>query len=137
MGVVVSSNNFSCCVEFDKKTMKHNQTDYQKLAEKYPDFFKMHFGFECGPGWYKIIEKLTDDINAIIQRDKLENFYATTVKEKYGTLRYYMSIETDEMSDLIEKAEDETEITCEVCGNPGQMSRNGYWLAVRCNECQE
>lgn len=124
-------------MEFDKKTMKHNQTDYQKLAEKYPDFFKTAFGFECGPGWYKIIEKLTNDINAIIQRDKLENCYATTVKEKYGTLRYYMSTETDEISDLIEKAEDETENTCEVCGNPGQMNRNGYWLAVRCNECQE
>ena len=116
--------------------MRHNQTDYQKLAEKYPDFFKMHFGFECGPGWYKIIEKLTDDINAIIQRDNLEYCYAEQIKEKFGTLRYYLSTETDEMSDLILKAEDESEITCEVCGNPGELKNERYWLSVRCNECQ-
>ena len=119
-----------------KIDMKHNQSDYDSLREKYKEFFKMGFGFECGPGWYKIIEKLTEDINAIVQREKLECCYATQIKEKYGTLRYYLSTETDEMSDLILEAEDESEQTCEVCGNPGEMTKDKWWLKVRCNECE-
>jgi hypothetical protein len=67
---------------------------------------------------------------------------AFQVKEKYGTLRFYMSISTQEIEDLIEKAEEESETTCEYCGTQQNVqmttvwSKNPYcWLKLLCEEC--
>lgn len=53
----------------------------QKLLEKYPAFFEylkdykgpmmpISFGFECGDGWFVIIDNLMDSINNYIQSKK-------------------------------------------------------------------
>lgn len=109
---------------------------YVELVERHKDFFRMPWGFECGPGWYKIIEKLCADICAIIERDKLQDVYVTQIKEKYGTLRFYLNTETNEMSELVGKAAAESSITCEECGQPGKIIGN-KWLMVRCENCKE
>jgi len=117
--------------------MRHDEKDYWNLKEKYTPFFdNLAFGFECGPGWYDLLEKLTQDIVAIIEKKGLEDVYASQVKEKYGTLRFYMSQETDDIADLIEEAEELSEKTCEVCGEPGTLGQKGYWLCVRCENCE-
>jgi uncharacterized Zn finger protein (UPF0148 family) len=54
------------------------------------------------------------------------------VKEKFGTLRFYVDGGTPEMHNYIEFAEAMTRITCEVCGNPG-ISRTGGWIRVLCD----
>jgi len=100
--------------------------------------------FECGIGWSELIHDLSVKIEKILERksDKpviLENvnkfeMYATQVKEKYGTLRFYMSLMTDEIEDLIEEAEALSSQTCECCGMPGKM-RGKSWYEVRCDNC--
>lgn len=45
---------------------------------------------------------------------------ASQVKEKFGTLRFYMDYATDEMYKLIEEAEAKSAITCELCGAFGE-----------------
>jgi ribosomal protein S14 len=59
---------------------------------------------------------------------------ASQVKEKFGTLRFYMTFETDEMSTIINKAESQSSKTCEACGRPGKI-RGKYWLSTRCLRC--
>jgi len=61
---------------------------------------------------------------------------AIQVKEKYGTLRFYLSHETDKMERLISEAESKTSTTCESCGSEGEV-RNDGWVATRCDECYE
>jgi len=56
---------------------------------------------------------------------------ATQVKEKYGTLRFYMSRQTTEMDPIIAKAERKSAKTCEVCGKPGKLRGSG-WLYTAC-----
>jgi len=70
------------------------------------------------------------DYNKISQR-----YYprASQVKEKYGTLRFYMSSETQEMSNLISVAEDLSAVTCETCGKPGKERGRG-WYYTACDE---
>lgn len=115
--------------------MSYSRKHYLDLREKYKKFFeKMPWGFECGSGWYKIIERLTEDICKIIEKDKLEDVYALYVQEKYGTLRFNISSATDEIYDLIEKAEDASENTCEICGEPGELIGES-WFKVRCDKC--
>lgn len=59
---------------------------------------------------------------------------ASQVKEKFGTLRFYMTCETDEMDKLIQEAEHLSAVTCEECGEPGEL-RGTSWLTTLCDSC--
>ena len=124
-----------------------------KLCKKYPRLYADRFapmqntamcwGFQCGDGWYKIIDQLSSELEKIIVQYIKDNPYsadcylrASTVKEKYGTLRFYMVSETAEMSALIRKAEKQSAKTCEVCGEPGKL-RGRAWYSTRCTPCWE
>ena len=96
----------------------------------------MCFGFECGDGWEPLIRRLSAKLEALIlavPESKRALYRAVQVKEKYGSLRYYMTYETDEMSDLIRVAEDESAVTCETCGTAGKLRGQG-WYYTACDE---
>ena len=65
---------------------------------------------------------------------------AVQVKEKFGTLRFYLSgyPENDvlcaKVETLISFAEDMSAVTCEECGAPGESS-NSAWITTRCSNC--
>ena len=61
---------------------------------------------------------------------------ASQVKEKYGGLRFYMTCDTDEIFNLIEKAEALSLKTCEECGQPGE-EKGGGWIHTLCDDCHE
>src|SRR4030043_179729 len=77
----------------------------------------MCWGFQCGDGWEPLIRSLSGKLESEIIKIKIkikikldypEEEYlprATTVKEKYGTLSFYISTGTDEMYFLIDEAE--------------------------------
>lgn len=100
----------------------------------------MCWGFECGDGWEPLIrraaEKLEPLIDAYIRsaNSRDNNFpRASQVKEKYGTLRFYLHGETDEMNKIVEAAEEESERTCETCGEPGKIRGTG-WYYTACDK---
>lgn len=110
--------------------------DYLDLVKKYPKLYKHLNFFECGPGWYDIIDDLSSKLEKEIEalaKDGDGSSYAVQVKEKYGTLRFYVSLETEKMGDLIEQAEEKTQSTCEVCGKEGKLIGEG-WMKVRCKK---
>jgi hypothetical protein len=51
-----------------------------------------------------------------------------------NSLRFYMTSNTDEIDDLIDKAEEKSYKTCEECGCPGKL-RNGGWMTTLCDSC--
>jgi hypothetical protein len=61
------------------------------------------------------------------------NVRAMQVKEKYGSLTFYMIGATSEMCDLIDKAELISLMLCEQCGEPGETRGEG-WIYVACDE---
>lgn len=119
----------------------------KKLVETFPNLYCDRFadmqstclcwGFEHGDGWYDIIyglsEKLEKEIIKIKQENPRAEYYprAVQVKEKYGSLRFYMSGENDEMEKWIEEAENKSAETCEICGKRGRIRGRG-WYACRC-----
>lgn len=122
---------------------------YEDMMERYPLLYAnrhgsmretcMCWGIECGEGWYKIIDELSAKLTKLIlelPEEERKHFRAAQVKEKFGTLRFYMGCETDDMSKAIAEAEDATAVTCETCGKPGKI-RPGGWVVVRCDECDE
>lgn len=114
------------------------------LVENFPNLYRqrhlgmrqtaMCWGFECGDGWYDILWRLSAKLEKMIlemPEDEREGFSAIQVKEKYGTLRFYMTCSTDKMEEAIREAERESARTCETCGDPGHLFYLG-WCSTRC-----
>ena len=125
-----------------------NEKNTQALIEACPKIFnKTHpetafrlFSFECGDGWFELLKELLEQINEIVQflelcEDEYFPISVAQVKEKYGTLRFYMYGTTDSIEQVIDKAELKSAITCEECGKPGSMRERHHWYSVRCDEC--
>ena len=101
----------------------------------------MCWGFECGNGWYSLLKEASDKLEVLIHAEMEKNvslegstyMKAVQVKEKFGTLRFYMNSGTDTMYKIIEKAEAKSAKTCEVCGKPGKLRGTG-WLYTSCRK---
>jgi hypothetical protein len=65
--------------------------------------------------------------------EEIPQVIAEQVKEKFGTLRFYVNYQDDYITGLIDMAESMSGRTCEVCGNHGKM-RHGGWMRVLCDE---
>ena len=112
---------------------------YAKIKEKFPELFHKDFYFECGPGWADLIEVLCNELQDIGIREGFEfskdEPLVNQVKEKFGTLRFYVSSATDAMYDAIEKFEKLSEETCENCGKYGILREIRRWYFTRCDAC--
>jgi len=114
-----------------------------KLVAKYPTLYQdyrgdpcktcLAWGFECGDGWYKILDDLSAKITKLIDKAPNKDCRASQVKEKFGTLRFYVNNYRDDISDVIDEAEELSGKTCEECGEPGKM-RYGGWISCRCEK---
>jgi hypothetical protein len=113
------------------------------LCAKYPEIFRdrygdarhtsMCWGFDCGDGWYNIIDSACAVIQHHINSGNSTQVVATQVKEKYGTLRFYLDREDEFISAVIAMAETMSGVTCETCGSPGTTRGRG-WVRVLCDQ---
>lgn len=55
------------------------------------------------------------------------------VKEKFGGLRFYYHGGDEKVDGMVRMAESMSEVTCEVCGDKGKISRGG-WLYCSCKK---
>lgn len=125
----------------------------KELVKKFPLLYRdrngscydtcMCWGFP-GDGWFNILEELSEKIESRIkillneQKFTAEDYpRAAQVKEKFGTLRFYMTHYDPEIEKYILESERKSAITCEDCGNPGKMNRDGYWMSVSCDACKQ
>lgn len=65
--------------------------------------------------------------------DICQQVVATQIKEKFGSLRFYVDGGDDYTEGIISMAEAMSSVTCEVCGNTGKTNRQG-WLRTLCSE---
>lgn len=119
---------------------------WDMLRQECPLLYRNGIAFECGFGWYNILHDLSIKIEKILneyaenhkvaegEENEIIEMFAVQVKEKYGTLRFYMSCETNEISDLIHEAEARSSQTCENCGAFAKM-RGTRWMEVKCEKC--
>ena len=121
------------------------------LLEKYPVLYREAWvapknqasrfacgGFEIGDGWFGIVDRLS----AKLAKDTA--LYVVQIKEKYGRLKVYFEFDENtppnprlnaEIEVAIREAADESERTCEVCGQPGISDWRHRWVSVRCEPC--
>jgi len=121
------------------------------LCQKYPLIFAnrhqpmnetaMCWGFDCGDGWFNILDQLCLNIQYYIEwKNKketvVEQVVADQVKEKFGTLRFYYSGGDEHIAGMVAMAESMSGVTCEDCGKPGR-SRGFGWITTVCDEHAE
>jgi len=119
-----------------------------KLCENYPKMMVnrnkpmtetcMCWGFECGDGWFNILNQLMGNIQHHIdwkakQGREIPQVTLDQVKEKFGTLRFYYTGGDEYIRGLVSMAESMSGVTCEVCGNPGTTEGPG-WITTLCEE---
>jgi hypothetical protein len=118
----------------------------EALVAKYPKIFRdrygdmkntcMCWGFECRDGWYFLIDNLCKCIQDYCD-DNPQNcseVVAVQVKEKFGSLRFYVESADDMIEGMIWFAEHLSAHTCEVCGKPGEIVNSHDWFSCVCPE---
>jgi len=131
----------------------------EQLCARYPKIFvdrhadmrttAMCWGFECGDGWYNILDQLCGIIQSHIDwsiknnawdvekdskniRSIVPQVVAAQVKEKFGSLRFYYDGGDDYIRGLSVMAESMSMVTCETCGAPGKTRGRG-WMYTACD----
>jgi hypothetical protein len=123
----------------------------KQLCEKYPKMMAdrhapmtetcMCWGFECGDGWFDILDHLMGNIQHHIdwknrEKEIVPQVVLEQVKEKFGTLRFYYRGGDDYIHGMVAMAESMSGIMCEVCGAPGQREGGG-WIKTLCETHRE
>lgn len=95
----------------------------------------MGFGFECGDGWFDLIHWLSGEITRVAEgegRTESEWPKAIQVKEKFGELRFYADGLSPAMAEAVDRAEEASLGTCELCGGGGRLRREAGWMTTLC-----
>lgn len=136
-----------------------NKTLDNFLCEAYPRIFIersktvyescMGRGFECGNGWFPIINSLCYNIQQHIDghnkyaKDRKANpipqVVFLQVKEKFGALRIYHQGGDEYCHGLVDMAATWSWSTCEVCGKGGKrhVGHTKGWIRSMCDECSK
>ena len=117
-----------------------NEILTQKLYKKYPHFFKqkylpmnqtaMCWGIDCCDAWYDLLDKTVSKIVKVCPKAT-----ASQVKEKFATLRIYMSGSNDRAEKIVDEACSKSSRICEICGRKGKTIEIDHWFFALCPIC--
>jgi len=136
-------NNEEYLESYYKPSYNKNSNNAHILHAHHEDFlslltyFRKDISFDIDLGWLPLVINLH---KSILELDP--NYELLQVKEKFGSLRYYVntySIYTDigkEIHHLIYTAEESSLTICQLCANPGSLQSKSYWpLKTLCDSC--
>lgn len=93
---------------------------------------------ECNPGWDALLREFFDAVKRLMPNPN--HFHLGQIKEKWGGLRIYYSLENvaDEVHGEIDRVYDDVSErsyrTCEITGKPGKLVNRKGAVMVRCEE---
>jgi hypothetical protein len=138
-------------LEQEKTLSTKEQEDIKQFGymflrpDKIDKGFPIYHHFECNSGWH---EMLFDLLKEVEKNDPLKIVRVLQIKEKFSTLRFYISFDHNEVPkenisddyvkeiyNIIRIYEQVSAFICELCGHYGRtVSLNG-WLRVLCKSC--
>lgn len=126
--------NTGKCLAIHKRANKHLYSIWRGRKKFYQRWF-----FKAKWVIYSVINWFYDNFNYTLLACHCEKYEpcaprASQVKEKYGTLSFYMTTGTDEIFNAIYDTEAKSATVCELCGAVGEV-RNDGWIITRCDAC--
>lgn len=127
-----------------------SQEEVKQLIERYPyltprnvwtdkipeDYdYTYIIGDELPQGWKKLFLQMCEDIRQpLIDSNYINNFRFTQVKEKYNTMRCYVTNAPKDIFQILFKYEVMAKFICTQCGQPATQEIQGYVISL-CDEC--
>lgn len=109
------------------------ERDPEIFADRHNSESRMARGFECGDGWFNLIERLCYRIQIEVDQGDRAQPVAAQVKEKLGGLRIYWCDADKGLRTLTHWVTDLSLVACELCGALGEALRSARRaLMVRC-----
>lgn len=126
-----------------EREMAERQRQYDEIKAEFPDLVTK--GFSCNPGWFPLIRGFFAVVAETLEDHPEREFVLLQVKEKFGGLRIYyrlLPFENDAVANRMHEAyltaEKASMKTCDVCGKPGVLRKQGnWWFLTRCDEHAE
>jgi long-subunit acyl-CoA synthetase (AMP-forming) len=121
-----------------EKPMKQ---EIQELLNQEEMVLPIQFGFECGDGWYMLLEQLLHSIEWHLDPEhswpKKERIplHIQQIKEKFGGLRFYYSGGDELIRGMVNFAESLSYHICEHCGSTNNVSQTEGWITTLCEDC--
>jgi len=110
--------------------------EVNKLLNQEKIVLPMQFGFECGDGWYWLLDQLMDTIYSYCKNNNKPVPHVSQIKEKWGGLCFYAG--GDQMiHGMIWLAEHMSYGICETCGTNRHVGQTEGWVYTICEECRE
>lgn len=104
----------------------------------------IQFGFQCGNGWYMLLEELLHSIEWHLDPDhswpRKERIplHIHEIKEKFGGLRFYYSGGDDVVRGMVHFAEHLSYYICEQCGSTKNVKQTeGRITTTLCEDCMK
>ena len=120
-----------------------NDPRIEEFKKSYPNLFKegcLRIGFNLPVGWEVLVRNLSNIIEYHIAYDLSEEIreeiYVVQIKEKFGSLRFYLNKSTPYIDGAIAVTESLSSEVCETCSKPGVL-RKGTWIRTMCDSCCE
>ena len=108
--------------------------EWQKsIVQKYPAQFSRLSSFDVLKGWSVILVEVCNRVDIALTEDERPEFAWNDIKEKWGALRMTHN-GSDAVDEIVDWAEELSLLTCDCCGRPGRLVREGWW-ATRCGGC--
>jgi len=92
------------------------------------------FGIEHCNGWYGLTLPIIEEVRRYNELHPDNEICIDQIKEKFGTLRIYLSHVPNYLKKMICKAEYESGYICEICGARGSNEEINGWYMTLCDE---
>lgn len=111
--------------------------EIQELIEQKDIVYPIQFGFECGDGWYWLLDQLMNTIYKYCELNHKEFPNVIQIKEKYGALCFYIQGSNEIIDGMIWQAEAMSYHICETCGTNKGVGQTEGWIYTTCWDCLE
>jgi len=121
----------------------------QALFDAYPELFyyaretspqgnvyPIAFGIACEDGWFQLLDNLCSSLSQYIKNKELAPVRVIQIKEKFGSLRFYVNGADPYCSGMIHFAETMAACICETCGAPGSPGHLVGCYQTLCTDCR-
>lgn len=115
-----------------------SKNDLHERLKGYPISYTWGGPRQCGSvgeGWHNLIIEAVEKMIAAGWDGKI-----TQIKEKFGTLRFYIGQTSKEVNDIALEAEKKSSVTCETCGVSNETVKksagSGRWFKTLCVPCR-